>query len=268
MIKSRATIAALATVALTASLAGAALAQDEPEPTGGADIEGLTWLLTSQMVDGAMVETPERVTVSLLMDGGQAGGNAGCNSYFTSYELDGPDLTFGQVGSTMMACLPPIMDLEQAYFANLGQVRSYQSGDTGLSLLDADGGSLLEFEAAPPESVVGSWVATGINNQAEAVVTTAITEEITAEFSPDGDLTGFDGCNSYFTTYVVDGEAISIDPAIGQTMMACPSDAHAEQSQAYIAALTNAATWSVDATGNLELRDTEGALQVGYAPAE
>ncbi len=115
---------------------------------------------------------------------------------------------------------------------------------------------------------MGSWVATGINNQAEAVVTTALTEEVTAEFSPDGDLTGFDGCNSYFTTYVVDGDAIAIDPTIGQTMMACPSDEHAEQSQAYIAALTNAATWSVDPAGNLELRDTEGALQVGYAPAE
>ncbi len=80
-----------------------------------------------------MVETPDRVTVSLLMDGGQAGGNAGCNSYFTSYELDGSDLAFGQVGSTMMACLPPIMDLEQAYFENLGQVASYQSGETSLA---------------------------------------------------------------------------------------------------------------------------------------
>ncbi len=52
MIKPRATIAALTAMALTAGLATAALAQDEPEPTGGADIEGLTWLLTGQMVGG------------------------------------------------------------------------------------------------------------------------------------------------------------------------------------------------------------------------
>jgi hypothetical protein len=36
---------------------------------------------------------------------------------------------------------------------------------------------------------------------------------------------------------------------------------------AFIAALTNATTWSVDASGNLELRDADGAKQVGYAPA-
>ena len=59
MIKPRATIAALTAMALGTGLATAALAQDEPEPSGGADIEGLTWQLTSQMVDGAMVETPD-----------------------------------------------------------------------------------------------------------------------------------------------------------------------------------------------------------------
>jgi heat shock protein HslJ len=220
------------------------------------------------MVDGEMVAVPDRVTVSLLMEGGQAGGSGGCNSYFTSYELNGFDLSFGPAGSTMMACLPPIMDIEQSYLENLGLVTSYQSGGIQMAFLDAEGNFILEFDVAPPESVVGSWVATGINNQNDAVVTTAITTEVTAEFSADGDLTGFDGCNSYFTTYVVDGDAITIDPAIGQTMMACPSDEHAEQSQAYLAALTNSTTWSVDGSGNLDLRDADGAKQVGYAPAE
>ena len=84
----------------------------------------------------------------------------------------------------------------------------------------------------------------------------------------DGDAGGNGGCNSYFTTYTVDGDSISVDPTIGQTMMACPSDEHSEQARAYIVALTNAATWSIDASGNLELRDEGGALQVGYVSAE
>jgi heat shock protein HslJ len=232
------------------------------------DIEGLTWLLTSQVVDSEMTPVPERVLISLRMEGGDAGGSGGCNSYFTSYTLDGFELTFGPVGSTMMACLPPLMDAEQAYFANLSQVAAYQSGGIQMALLDADGEFLLEFDLAPEATVVGSWVATGINNQAEAVVTQEITSEVTAEFSADGDLTGFDGCNSYFTSYVIDGESITIDPAIGQTMMACPSEELAEQSQQYIAALANASVWSVDAAGALELRDADGALQVSYVPAE
>ena len=44
--------------------------------------------------------------------------------------------------------------------------------------------------------------------------------------------------------------------------MACPSDELAEQSQWYYGALASATTWSVDAAGNLELRDADGSLQV------
>ena len=41
-----------------------------------------------------------------------------------------------------------------------------------------------------------------------------------------------------------------------------------EVSQQYFAALGAASTWSVDASGSLELRDDGGALQVRYLPAE
>lgn len=266
----RRSLATLAALALTATLAAGVAAADPPadEPMVGVySIEDMTWLLTSQRVDGEMVALPERVTVSLRMEDGEAGGNGGCNSYFTSYELDGFDLVFGPVGSTLMACLPALMETEQAYFANLEQVAAYQSGGIQMALLDAEGEFLLEFDLAPAATVVGSWVATGINNQAEAVVGSADTAAVTADFSADGDLTGFDGCNTYFTSYVVEDDSIAIDPAIGQTMMACASDELAEQAQWYVAALTNAATWSIDANGNLELRDADGALQVLFTPA-
>ncbi|MEA2026473.1 MAG: META domain-containing protein, partial [Chloroflexota bacterium] len=71
----------------------------------------------------------------------------------------------------------------------------------------------------------------------------------------------------YFTTYEVDGDTIAISEAIGSTRMACPSEELAEQSQWYYGALTSASTWSVDAAGNLQLRDADGSLQVGYTPA-
>ena len=108
-----ATAASFAALALTASLATAAVAQEEPEPVGVFSIEGMTWLLTSQVVDGEMTPLPDRVLISLAMADGDAGGNGGCNSYFTSYELDGFDLSFGPVGSTMMACLSPLMETER-----------------------------------------------------------------------------------------------------------------------------------------------------------
>ena len=263
----RATVASIAALALAASLATAAVAEEEPEPIGVFSIEGMTWLLTGQVVDGEMVDVPERLNVSLRLEGGDAGGTGGCNSFFTSCEMDGFDLTFGPIGSTMMACLPAVMDVEQAYFANLGQVASYQSGGIQMALLDANGDFLLEFDLAPEATVVGSWVAQGINNGVGGVESNEFTPMVTAVFDADGQLSGSDGCNNYFSSYEIEGDAITIAPEIATTKMAC-DEPPAELSQQYFAALGAATTWSVDVSGSLELRDADGALQVKYLPAE
>jgi len=172
------------------------------------------------------------------------------------------------VGSTMMACVPPIMDVEQAFFANLAQVAAYQSGGIQMALLDSAGDFLLEFDLAPQASVIGSWVAQGINNGMEGVETNALTSTVTAIFDESGEVSGVDGCNSYFTTYEVEGDSITIAPEIATTMMACTDPALGELSQQYFAALGAATTWSVDASGSLELRDDGGSLQVRYLPTE
>ncbi len=266
-------MATLATLALTAGLAGSSLATDaaEPEPLGVYQIEGITWVLRSQAVEGELVGVAEVTLTSLLMEDGQAGGQGGCNSYFTSYELDGFDLTFGPIGSTLMACPPPLMDAEAAYFENLGRVAGYQSGGIQMAFLDAEGKILLEYDAAPEASIVGSWVASGINDQLgenAGVVSSAVTSEVSADFSPDGDLTGYDGCNDYRTRYQTDGEAITISEAMATTRKACHSDESAEQAEWYSGALASATTWSIDAGGTLQLRDANGSLQVSYLPAD
>ena len=269
MIKSRTTITTLVALVLSASLGTSALAADEPEPepVGVFSIENIDWLLTGQVVDGQMTAIPDGVVVSLSMQDGQAGGTGGCNNYFTSYEMDGFEVTFGPIGSTLMACVGAAADVESAYFANLGNVVSYQSGGIQMAFLDADGDFVLEFDIAPQASVIGSWVAQGVNNGAEAVVSSESTSSITANFDETGELTGNDGCNDYRTTYEVDGDRITIAPELASTRMACPDASLAEQSQQYIAALAAATTWSTDARGNLELRDDGGALQVRYLPA-
>jgi heat shock protein HslJ len=266
----RRSIVALAALALTASLGAGAAATDEPagdEPDGTSGIEDLTWLLTHQLVDGVRTEISPRTTVSLRMEDGDAGGSGGCNSYFTSYELDGQALRFGQIGSTTMACLQPVMAIEQAYFRNLARVVAYQSGGRQLAFLDEAGGLVLEFELAPEATVVGSWVAQGINNGTGGVESNAYTSLVSAEFDEDGRLSGSDGCNRYTTTYEVEGDSISIAPEIATTLMACEEPALASLSQQYFAALTAATTWAIDASGSLELRDDAGALQVNYLPA-
>lgn len=241
-------------------------AAEGPLPVDG--IEGIAWLLSDYLVGGdAVASVPAGVIATLMLEDGMASGSGGCNTFSAEYTLDGSSLTFGPIASTLMLCEGPGGEVETVYFAALAEVTGWYSDGGRLTLTDAEGLPLLGFLPAPETSVVGSWVATGINNGAEAVVTSDITTEVTAEFGPDGQLTGSDGCNRYNTSYEVDGERIIIAPEIMTTRMACASDELTEQSVWYMAALGNAATWSVGPAGDLELRDAGGALQVSYTPA-
>lgn len=75
-------------------------------------------------------------------------GNAGCNSFFATYELDETkgSLRFSKAGSTMMAC--PDMSVEDAFHQALEQVDNYTIGQDGrLSLNKAKMAPLMRFEA-------------------------------------------------------------------------------------------------------------------------
>jgi heat shock protein HslJ len=270
---------ALAILALSTGLAAGAAAQDEPtadespaagaSPAAGTSPEGVTWILQQQAVDGPAVleRLPELVLASLSMVDEQAGGSAGCNAWFAAYELDGESLTFGPAGSTLRLCPPVQSAVEQAFLANIEAVATWASDGATLTLSDGEGHAIMAFDAAPEASVVGSWVAEGINNGAGGVETTALTPSVTAVFEDDGLLSGNDGCNNYFTSYEVEGEAITVAPEIASTLMLCADEALGTLSQQYFAALTAATTWAIDAGGALELRDDDGALQVRYVPA-
>jgi heat shock protein HslJ len=268
MHKLRTATLAITTLLLGASLASAAVAQEEP--TDAAGPEGVTWILEQQAVDGPAVleRLPQLVLASLAMDGGQAGGSAGCNSWFADYTLEGASLTFGTVGSTLMGCPGPQAAVEQSFFANLAAVATWASDGATLTLSDGEGDPVMLFSAAPEASVVGSWVAQGINNGNDGFESNELTPRVTADFDEEGLLSGSDGCNNYFTSYEVEGESIAIAPEIATTLMLCDDEALGVLAQQYFAALGAADTWSIDASGALELRDAGGALQVRYLPAE
>ena len=85
-----------------------------------------------------LVFADTEVTLSIAADH-RAGGNGGCNNYFTEADFDDPPLTFGPIAGTRMACAPEIMAQEAALFAALGATVGYEfSGDT-LKLFDAAG---------------------------------------------------------------------------------------------------------------------------------
>jgi len=87
-------------------------------------IKSNTWVLQDE--NGSAVGfNGKDVTMKFTEENGlQAAGFAGCNNYFASVDLMPDRISFGQAGSTMMAC--PEMDGEQAFLDLLTQINGYE----------------------------------------------------------------------------------------------------------------------------------------------
>ena len=103
-------------VAVVAFLALLALAIGH-DVKGDGGVEGTTWVLETVSAGGDEGGVLPGTELTVVFDGGEINGSAGCNSYFGSYELDGETITIGPLASTQMFCPDPplVMDQELAY---------------------------------------------------------------------------------------------------------------------------------------------------------
>jgi heat shock protein HslJ len=154
MNKRRLFAGALSASLLVSALPGLAFAQDEDTSYLA---EGVPWAL-SEMSGQPLADLVE---VTLFLSGGDATGNAGCNSYFGSYEIDAATLAFpNPFGVTSMICEGPVQEVEDAYLPLLQSTALwFVDGDGVLSLSDADGNVLLTY-TEPPVEVTATDVAT------------------------------------------------------------------------------------------------------------
>lgn len=114
--------------------------------------EGETWI-ADQLDTGSGLSHPLPGTaLTAVFDDGSLNGTAGCNSYFTSYELSGDSIGVGPIGSTRAFCADPdgVMDQESAYLALLERANRYERDDDHLTLLDGET-VLISYFAARPE---------------------------------------------------------------------------------------------------------------------
>jgi heat shock protein HslJ len=109
--------------------------------------EGTTWQLVSYVDAAGDQRTPLATThPTAKFENNQVGGNASCNSYFASYQVNGDKLTVGNAGSTMMACGDPgVMIQESAYLGALQNAASFQIKDDRLEIADMLGKVILVF---------------------------------------------------------------------------------------------------------------------------
>jgi len=227
-----------------------------------AAIVGVTWILeaasTEALID-EVVPANARVTIR-FEDDGTAGGSASCNNYGGSYtaSADGA-ITIEAGGMTQLACEEPLMRLEAAYVAALGEVEAFEVIDEGDSLLLSGAETPLTYTAEQPVPLEGTaWRVDAIAIGNDAVSSTIAGADLAFDA---GAVSGSTGCNTLNGSYSTDGDssagAISFSE-IATTMMACEPDV-AEQEQAILAALDAAESYEI-AGSTMSLSDGDGAF--------
>lgn len=227
---------------------------------GDADLTGTNWMLTT-LNDSQPVPT---TTITINFDDeGRVNGSDGCNNYSGSYEVDGNNIKFGQMASTMMACPDPIMKQANAYQSVMAETTTFEISGDELNFNDADGNPVATFSVVSNDLSGTSWQVISYNNGKQAVVSVIIGTELTAEFGDDGELKGNAGCNDYFGPYETDDKAISMGP-FGTTRKACQEpEGVMEQETLYLQALESAAVYKID--GNkMEMRTSEGSMAANF----
>ena len=99
-------------------------------PAGSA-IEDTTWVLKAYFSEhGHFHSVIEGTEVNALFDStdGQVTGSAGCNRYFTGYEIKGSKVSItGPIAATEMFCVEPgVMDQESEYLSLLQTIDTFQ----------------------------------------------------------------------------------------------------------------------------------------------
>ncbi|MFV9671648.1 MAG: META domain-containing protein [Acidimicrobiia bacterium] len=230
---------------------------------GGAMPTDYAWQLTGIAgSDGTMGAPVAATAPTLAFEDDRAAGNASCNQYFGSYNLDGSSITFGPLASTEMFCADPgVMDQEAAYLGALQSVDAWTiDGET--MTLSSGGAPLLEYAAISQDLAGTSWDLIAYNNGTGGFQSTVIDVPVTADFAEDGTLSGSSGCNNYGGTWQADDGSIEI--VLGpSTLMACADEDAMTQETRYRDLLALADTYRVGA-GMLEMFDTDGTRILQY----
>jgi len=137
----------VAATMVLAALPAAALAQDDQW-----ELEEVNWSLS--IIGGAdSIAVPVEAGATLYLDDGVANGNTGCNSFSTTYELDGEFITFAEeMAVTQAACEGQAGEIEAAYLAALPTVVGWGIDNFNeLSMLDGGQGVALVFGELAPD---------------------------------------------------------------------------------------------------------------------
>ncbi len=110
-----------------------------PQFKSGVDITG-DWKV--EAIEGVVVNENSKATVK-FESANSVAGNASCNLYFGTYEINEGRLSFSDLGTTMMMCSEEVMDQEGRFLQAMGQVTQFELIDKGLMLKGEQGRVLI-----------------------------------------------------------------------------------------------------------------------------
>lgn len=134
--------------ALVAAFAAGGCAAPGTETKQAVDLVGTSWL--AEDIGGTPVADGVKSTLGFV-EPGRVAGRGGCNRFFGAVTITGQSMEFGKMGSTMMACPPPIMEHESRYMNALGEAKRFEVKDGTLLIFGSGPASIIRFTQMEPE---------------------------------------------------------------------------------------------------------------------
>jgi heat shock protein HslJ len=228
-------------------------------PTSGSDgLDGRSFVSTE--VDGHEL-VPDSV-VRLTFEDGSLSINAGCNTMFGGYTVEGDVLSAPTMAMTEMACDPALME-QDAWISGLisnGPTVTVDGDTLTIAGPDAQTITFLDTEVAEPDQPLEGtrWVVDGLLAN-EGVSTVPIGAEASITIS-DGTAAVEAGCNTGSATVTITDSTITFGPLM-LTRMACPQP-QMDLENAVVSVLSGDVAYTIDSS-TLQLRTSTDAGEIG-----
>lgn len=191
------------------------------DPSRTPNIEG-TWILKS--LNGQKAEDIFKGKIpSLTVDftNHRVNGNGGCNTYGGDFTLTQGVFTVSKAVSTMMMCI--VDNQEREYLTMLSEPNTASIVD-GILTLKKNGKVVAEFTGGTDQATLlqGKWKLETMGEKDLHALFAYPDGLPTLEFkTAESSLGGNAGCNSYGSTYEINGDNITVGNIVS-TRMACP----------------------------------------------